>query len=109
MATRNLTRKYVDIRNAQRANRVTGFHSNVIRVNGEDEGSLLETVKEDPISPPIPARAHTHTHTLLFHTFLSLLLFCSAFFIHRLSFHVLFYLSMFLMYFFSSIQFLEEN
>ena len=46
MATRNLTRKYVDIRNAQRANKVTGFHSNVIRVNGEDEGSLLETVRK---------------------------------------------------------------
>lgn len=43
MATRNLTRKYVDIRNAQRANRVTGFHENNVRVNGEDQGSLLET------------------------------------------------------------------
>ena len=46
MATRNLTRKYVDIRNAQRANRVTGFHENNVRVNGEDQGSLLETVKK---------------------------------------------------------------
>ena len=46
MATRNLTRKYVDIRNAQRANRVTGFHENNVRVNGEDQGSLLETVNK---------------------------------------------------------------
>ena len=46
MATRNLTRKYVDIRNAQRANRLTGFHTNVIKVNGEEDGSLLETVRK---------------------------------------------------------------
>ena len=50
MATRNLTRKYVDIRNAQKANRVTGFHTNNVRVtggggashdDGEDDGMLV--------------------------------------------------------------------
>jgi len=51
MATRNLTRKFVDIRNAQKANRVTGFHHNNVKVttgssdgDGEDDSGLLGAV-----------------------------------------------------------------
>ena len=57
MATRNLTRKFVDIRNAQKANRVTGFHTNNVKVigggaheEGGDDSGLLGSVESFPLT-----------------------------------------------------------